>query len=130
MCCGSGYDGRWGRAPSGRTTLADHRTGCPADQTTQEPTHVPAILDKILRIGEGKILRQLDAVSRAVNAIEDDFVAMSDAELRGQTAEFRERLEAGETPHDLMAEAFATVRGAAKRVIGQRAHGLRVTGGA
>jgi preprotein translocase subunit SecA len=40
---------------------------------------VPAIIDKLLRIGEGKILRQLEAVSRAVNAIEDDFVAMSDA---------------------------------------------------
>jgi 3',5'-cyclic AMP phosphodiesterase CpdA len=50
---------------------------------------VPAIIDKLLRIGEGKILRQLDAVSRAVNAIEEDFVAMSDAELQAQTAEFK-----------------------------------------
>ena len=53
---------------------------------------MPAIIDKLLRIGEGKILRQLEAVSRAVNAIEDDFVAMTDDELRGQTAEFKERL--------------------------------------
>ena len=44
---------------------------------------MPAILDKILRIGEGKILRQLEAVAQAVNAIEDDFVAMSDDELQG-----------------------------------------------
>ena len=58
---------------------------------------MPAILDKILRIGEGKILRRLEAVSRAVNAIEDDFVAMSDEELRGQTDEFRKRLAEGET---------------------------------
>ena len=43
---------------------------------------MPAIIDKILRLGEGKILRQLEAVARAVNAIEDDFVAMSDEELR------------------------------------------------
>jgi len=50
---------------------------------------VPAIIDKLLRIGEGKILRQLEAVSRAVNAIEDDFVAMTDAELQAQTAEFK-----------------------------------------
>ena len=46
---------------------------------------MPAIIDKLLRIGEGKILRQLEAIAKAVNAIEDDFVAMSDAELQGMT---------------------------------------------
>ncbi len=46
---------------------------------------MPAIIDKILRIGEGKILRQLESISQAVNAVEDDFVAMSDDELRGMT---------------------------------------------
>ena len=59
---------------------------------------MPAILDKILRIGEGKILRQLEAIAKAVNAIEDDFVAMTDDELRGMTDEFKERLADGETP--------------------------------
>jgi preprotein translocase subunit SecA len=91
---------------------------------------VPAILDKILRIGEGKILRQLEAVARAVNAIEDDFVAMTDEELQGQTAEFKKRLEQGETLDDLMAEAFATVREAAKRVLGQRHFDVQIMGGA
>ncbi len=91
---------------------------------------MPAILDKILRIGEGKILRQLESITRAVNAIEDDFVAMSDEELRGQTAQFKERLEAGETLDDLMPEAFATVREAAKRVLGQRHYDVQVMGGA
>ena len=81
---------------------------------------MPAILDKILRIGEGKILRQLEAVSRAVNAIEDDFVAMSDEELRSQTEQFKKRLADGESLDDLMPEAFATVREAAKRILGQR----------
>ena len=47
---------------------------------------MPAILDKLLRIGEGKILRQLEAIAKAVNAIEDDFVAMTDDELQGMTA--------------------------------------------
>ena len=61
-------------------------------ETVGTVTTVPAILDKLLRIGEGKILRQLEAIAKAVNAIEDDFVAMSDDELRGMTAEFRERL--------------------------------------
>src|SRR5881227_1442877 len=116
---------------SGRTTPEQRWTGaCPAHQTTQESTLVPAILDKLLRIGEGKILRQLEAVSRAVNAIEDDFVAMSDEELRGQTVEFKERLAAGESLDDLMPEAFATVREAAKRVIGLRPFDVQIMGAA
>ena len=91
---------------------------------------MPAILDKILRIGEGKILRQLEAVAKAVNAIEDDFVAMTDEELQGQTAEFKKRLAEGETLDDLMPEAFATVREAAKRVLGQRHFDVQIQGGA
>jgi preprotein translocase subunit SecA len=91
---------------------------------------VPAIIDKILRIGEGKILRQLDTIAKAINAIEDDFVAMSDEELRGMTDEFRKRLAEGETLDDLMPEAFATVREAAKRVLGQRHFDVQLMGGA
>lgn len=91
---------------------------------------MPAILDKILRIGEGKILRQLEAISQAVNAIEDDFVAMSDAELQGMTAEFKERLANGESLDDIMPEAFATAREAARRVIGLRPFDVQVMGGA
>ncbi len=91
---------------------------------------MPVIIDKILRIGEGKILRQLEAVSRAVNAIEDDFAAMSDDELRGMTDEFRKRLDDGEALDDLMPEAFATVREAARRVLGQRHFDVQVMGGA
>ncbi|MDP3967360.1 MAG: preprotein translocase subunit SecA, partial [Nocardioides sp.] len=91
---------------------------------------MPAILDKILRIGEGKIQRQLEAIARAVNAIEDDFVAMSDEELRGQTELFRERVAEGETLDELMPEAFAVVREAAKRVLGQRHYDVQIMGGA
>ena len=91
---------------------------------------MPVIIDKLLRIGEGKILRQLETIAKAVNAIEDDFVAMSDAELQGMTKEFKERLEKGETLDDLMPEAFATVREAAKRVIGQRHYDVQIMGGA
>jgi preprotein translocase subunit SecA len=91
---------------------------------------VPAILDRLLRIGEGKILRQLDGIAKAVNAIEDDFVKMSDAELQGMTKEFKNRLEQGEPLDDLMPEAFATVREAAKRVIGQRHYDVQIMGGA
>ena len=91
---------------------------------------MPAIIDKLLRIGEGKILRQLESVSKAVNAIEDDFVTMTDDELRGMTAEFKQRLANGEDLDDLMPEAFATVSEAAKRVIGQRHYDVQVMGGA
>jgi preprotein translocase subunit SecA len=91
---------------------------------------VPSILDKILRLGEGKILRQLEVVARSVNAIEDDFVAMSDDELRGMTDEFRKRFEDGESLDNLMPEAFATVREAAKRVLGQRHFDVQLMGGA
>jgi preprotein translocase subunit SecA len=91
---------------------------------------VPAILDKILRIGEGKILRELEAISKAVNAIEDDFVKMTDEELRSMTGEFKQRLEAGETLDDILPEAFATVREAANRVIGQRHYDVQIMGGA
>src|SRR5690348_8600100 len=93
-------------------------------------TNVPAIIDKILRIGEGKILRQLETIAKAINAIEDDFVAMSDEELRGMTEEFRTRLADGETLDEIMPEAFATVREAAKRVLGQRHFDVQLMGGA
>ena len=91
---------------------------------------MPAIIDKLLRIGEGKILRQLETISKAVNAIEDDFVKMTDDELQGMTQEFKDRLEKGETLDDLMPEAFAVVREASKRVIGQRHYDVQIMGGA
>ncbi|UAL28610.1 preprotein translocase subunit SecA [Nocardioides rotundus] len=91
---------------------------------------MPALIDKLLRIGEGKIQRQLEAIAQAVNAIEDDFVAMSDDELRGMTDELKQRYADGESLDDLLPEAFATVREAAHRVIGQRHYDVQVMGGA
>jgi preprotein translocase subunit SecA len=91
---------------------------------------VPKVIDKILRMGEGKILRQLEAIAKQVNALEDEFHAMSDDELRGMTDEFRGRLADGESLDDLMPEAFATVREAAQRVLGQRHFDVQIMGGA
>jgi preprotein translocase subunit SecA len=91
---------------------------------------MPKVIDKILRAGEGKILRQLTAIANQVNALEDEFRAMSDDELRGQTAEFRARLDKGQNLDDLMPEAFATVREAARRVLGQRHFDVQLMGGA
>ncbi len=90
---------------------------------------MPALLDKILRAGEGKTLRRLQGVADQVNVIENDFVAMSDDELRGMTDEFRKRLEDGEDLDDLLPEAFATVREAAKRTLGQRHYDVQIMGG-
>jgi preprotein translocase subunit SecA len=89
-----------------------------------------ALMDRMLRIGEGKTLKRLKGIAGQVNAIEDDFVAMSDEELRGQTADFKERLEKGETLEELMPEAFATVREASKRVLGKRHFDVQLMGGA
>jgi preprotein translocase subunit SecA len=91
---------------------------------------VPSILDSILRVGEGKTLRQLKRISEQINSVEDDFVAMSDAELRGMTDEFKQRLADGETLDDILPEAFATVREAARRTLGQRAFDVQLMGGA
>ncbi|MEV0617049.1 preprotein translocase subunit SecA [Nonomuraea sp. NPDC050404] len=89
-----------------------------------------AILDKILRAGEGKILRKLKRIADQVNSIEDDFTSLSDAELRALTDEFKQRHTDGETLDDLLPEAFATVREAARRVLGQRPYDVQIMGGA
>jgi preprotein translocase subunit SecA len=91
---------------------------------------VPVIIDKLLRLGEGKTLRQLETIAKAVNAIEDDFVAMSDDELRGMTGELKERYAAGASLDELMPEAFATVREASRRVTGMRPFDVQLMGGA
>ncbi|QYC38860.1 preprotein translocase subunit SecA [Nonomuraea coxensis DSM 45129] len=89
-----------------------------------------AILDKILRAGEGKTLRKLKRIADQVNSIEDDFTSLSDAELRALTDEFKQRYADGETLDDLLPEAFATVREAARRVLGQRPYDVQIMGGA
>lgn len=88
------------------------------------------VFDKILRAGEGKTLRRLEAAARSVNAIEDEFTDLTDAELRELTTEYRERFAAGESLDDLMPEAFATVREAARRTLGQRHYDVQIMGGA
>jgi preprotein translocase subunit SecA len=91
---------------------------------------VPPIIDSVLRAGEGRLLRKLKRIADQVNSIEEDFIAMTDAELRGMTDEFRQRLEDGESLDDLLPEAFATVREAAKRTLGQRHFDVQLMGGA
>uniref|UniRef100_UPI0025CD2B67 preprotein translocase subunit SecA n=1 Tax=uncultured Microbacterium sp. TaxID=191216 RepID=UPI0025CD2B67 len=87
-------------------------------------------LEKLLRAGEGRILRRLQQVVKAVGALEEDYAQLTDEELRGETAELRARHEAGESLDKLMPEAFAAVREAAKRTLGQRPYDVQIMGGA
>ena len=88
------------------------------------------VLDKILRAGEGKILRTLESLSAQVNLLEEHYVALSDDELRNLTADFKNRIVNGETLDDLLPEAFAAVREASKRTLGQRHYDVQLMGGA
>ncbi len=88
------------------------------------------VLSKLLRAGEGKIVRRLQKIADAVNAVEEDFLAMTDAELRAETDVFRQRLTDGETLDDILVEAFAVGREAARRTLGQRHFDVQVMGGA
>lgn len=91
---------------------------------------VASIFDRILRIGEGRVKRKLQQIAQQVNQLEPTIEKMSDEELREQTEEFRKRLQAGETLDDIQVEAFAVVREAAKRTLGQRPYDVQIQGGA
>jgi preprotein translocase subunit SecA len=87
-------------------------------------------LDRLLRTGEGKKVRALADLVPDINALEPEMEALSDAELQGRTGEFRQRLDRGEEVDNLLIEAFAVTREAARRVIGQRHYDVQLMGGA
>jgi len=89
-----------------------------------------AILDRILRAGDGKKVKALADIVPDINAFAAQMSAMSETELRGKTGEFKSRLDRGETLEDLLIESFAVVREAATRVIGQRHYDVQLMGGA
>ena len=91
---------------------------------------MPAIVDSVLRAGEGRILRKLKRISEQINTIEEDFAKMTDAELRAETDLFKERYADGETLDDLLPEVFGAVREAAWRTLGQRAFDVQLMGAA
>ena len=91
---------------------------------------MPAFFDRIMRAGEGRLLRELGKVVAAVNGHEARMSALSDAELRDQTAVFQNRYAQGTSLDDLLPEAFAVVREAAKRTLGQRPYDVQLMGGA
>ena len=89
-----------------------------------------SLFKRVLNAGEGRKLKLLQSIVPEISALEPDMERLSDAELQGQTAEFRRRLERGEDLDDLLAEAFATVREAGRRVLGQRHFDVQLMGGA
>jgi preprotein translocase subunit SecA len=100
------------------------------------------VLSRILRAGEGKTLKHLKRLVDEVNELEDSVKDLTDAQLRAKTAEFRKRYEEDRDPEldddesdfdalgELLPEAFAVTREAAKRVLGQRHFDVQVMGGA
>ncbi len=87
------------------------------------------IATKIFGSRNDRILRRLNKQVAKINKLEPTFEALSDEELKGKTAEFRERLQNGEKLENLIPEAFATVREASKRVLGMRPFDVQLIGG-
>jgi preprotein translocase subunit SecA len=88
------------------------------------------LLDKLLRAGEGRAVRELEKIAQQVNKFESSISALDDSALRGKTDEFKERVNKGESLDSLLPEAFAVVREAAKRTLGQRHYDVQLMGGA
>ncbi|MEM7140785.1 MAG: preprotein translocase subunit SecA [Actinomycetota bacterium] len=89
-----------------------------------------SIFDRVLRSGEGKKLKAVQALVPDINALEPEMQALSDDALKAKSGEFRSRLDQGEEPDDLLIESFAAVREAAWRVLGQRHYDVQMVGGA
>ena len=88
-----------------------------------------SVLSRVLRSGEGKKLKAIDSLVPDINALEPEIEKLSDHVLKSKTADFKQRLERGEDLNDLLVEAFAVVREAARRVIGQRHYDVQMMGG-
>ncbi len=88
------------------------------------------LLDKILRAGEGRAIKELAKISVQVNKFEQEVSSLDDQSLRAKTDSFKERINKGETLDSILPEAFAVVREAARRTLGQRHYDVQLMGGA
>src|SRR6266567_6803632 len=86
-------------------------------------------LEKVLRVGEGRRLKRLRSQADYITSLEPEFEKLSDSELAGKTAEFRQRIENGEPVDELVFDAFAAVREAFKRTMGVRLFDVQLMGG-
>ena len=110
------------------TTASSSRRCDEARDETARHT-VVKIVDRILRAGEGRRMKTLERQAAEISALEPEIEPLSDEELRGKTEEFRRRLADGETLDDMLYEAFAVVREASRRVLGQRPFDVQLMGG-
>ena len=88
------------------------------------------LVDKVLRAGEGRAVKELEKIANQVNKFENEISALDDLALRNKTEKFKERLVNGESLESILPEAFAVVREAAKRTLGQRHYDVQLMGGA
>ena len=88
------------------------------------------VIDKILRVGEGRKVKALQGLVPDINAREPEMKKLSDDALRAKTGEFRQMIDSGASVDDLLIDAFAVVREAADRTIGQRHYDVQMMGGA
>ncbi|SUA72978.1 preprotein translocase subunit SecA [Nocardia otitidiscaviarum] len=118
----------FGRASARPETLRGIKTDTPTRGLT-EP--VPALtLSRLLRIGEGRTVKRLSHLADEVIALDEEFEALGDAELRAKTDEFKQRYADGETLDELLLEAFAVAREASWRVLNQKHYKVQIMGGA
>jgi preprotein translocase subunit SecA len=89
-----------------------------------------SLLDKVLRAGEGRAVKELEKIAGLVNKFENEISALDDQALRSKTEKFKERIASGESLDSILPEAFAVVREAAKRTLGQRHYDVQLMGGA
>jgi preprotein translocase subunit SecA len=111
-----------GITPAGRICTPVHRP--------EKDTNVVPLIEKFSNIGEGRRRKELEHVAQLVNTWEPEIEELSDDELARKTVEFRERFANGESLDDLLPEAFAVTREAARRTIGQRHFDVQLMGGA
>ena len=90
---------------------------------------VLSLINKMFGSSNDRALKKLSAPVDAINGLENDFKSLSDTQLQNKTGEFRDRLAASETLNDILPEAFATVREAAKRTLEQRHYDVQLIGG-
>jgi preprotein translocase subunit SecA len=116
-----------GRGYGDPVTTPGSESGSPVPAGTVSAV---GFMDRILRTGEGKKVRALSDLVPEINGLEPELEALSDADLRHRTVEFRQQLDNGEDLDNLLIDAFAVTREAARRVIGQRHYDVQLMGGA
>ena len=87
-------------------------------------------LSKLLRAGEGRTVKRLAKIADQVMALDDEYAALTDEELKAKTAEFKDKLADGASLDDILLDAFATAREASWRVLGQKHFKVQIMGGA